>query len=252
MPSFTRGDVSIAYEERGRGFPLLLLAPGGMHSRLAMWSERPASWFDPLTELADEFRVIGMDQRNAGRSSGPVRASDGWHTDVQDALGLLDHLGITDVALIGGCIGVSYALGRCEAAPGRIRAAVLQNPIGATGDDHQHFVAMFDEWAAALRATRSDVDPVALAAMRDRMFSGDFVFSVSRAFVRGLAVPLLVLAGADHFHPPAIAEEIARLAPNARLETPWRPSEVGRAMVTRVREFLRQHTSTGPARAAQS
>lgn len=252
MPTFTRGDVRIYYEERGRGFPLLLLAPGGMHSRLAMWGERPRAWFDPLTELADEFRVIGMDQRNAGRSSGPVLPTDGWHTYVQDAVALLDHLGVTDVALMGGCIGVSYALGLCEAAPGRVRAAVLQNPIGAIGDDRQHFVAMFDEWADALRATRPDLDPVALAAMRDRMFGGEFVFSVSREFVRGLAVPLLVLAGGDHFHPPAIAEEIAGLAPNARIETRWRPSEVGTAMVTRVREFLRQHTSAGSARVRRS
>ena len=35
MPNYERGDVSIYYEENGSGFPLLLLAPGGLNSTYA-------------------------------------------------------------------------------------------------------------------------------------------------------------------------------------------------------------------------
>lgn len=235
--------MTLHYDDVGHGYPLLLLAPGGMHSRMAMWGERPQLWFDPMVELADEFRVIGMDQRNAGQSHAPVTATDGWHTYVSDAVALLDHLGIDEFAVMGGCIGASFGLGLCAAVPGRVRAAVLLNPIGASPDGHDHFGPMFDEWAEHLRRTRADVEPSSLAALRTNLFAGDFVFSVSRDFLRSCVVPLLVLPGHDAFHPAAIAEEIAQLAPHAALIERWRPSEIGRdSMVSLVREFLREHT----------
>lgn len=144
---------------------------------------------------------------------------------------------------MGGCIGASFSLGLCAAVPGRVRAAVLQNPIGADPAGHDHFGPMFDEWAKQLQSTRADVDPITLAALRASLFSTEFVFSVSRDFVRSCPVPMLVLPGNDEFHPVTTAQEIARLAPRAELVESWRPSEIGReSMVTLVREFIRAHT----------
>ena len=90
MPIFKRDDVSIYYEEYGSGFPLLLFAPGGMRSAIEFWHKSP---FDPTSVLANDFRVIAMDQRNAGQSQAPVTAADGWDTYTADHLALLDHLG---------------------------------------------------------------------------------------------------------------------------------------------------------------
>lgn len=240
MATFESGAISLYYEEHGSGFPLLLLAPGGMHSRAAFWGERLEAWVDPRVELSDEFRVIAMDQRNAGASRAPVRPRDGWHIYVADALALLDHLGVTELAVMGGCIGVSFALGVCAAAPGRVRAAVLQNPIGTSGDGHDYFAEMFAKWAEELQSGRPEVDPAAVAALGANLFSSDFVFSVSRDFVRGCEVPMLVLPGGDGMHPAAIAQEIAQLAPRATLVERWRPADIGReAMVALVRGFLR-------------
>jgi hypothetical protein len=53
---------------------------------------------------------------------------------------------------------------------------------------------------------------------------GDFVFGVSRDFIRHCAVPMLVLPGDDAFHPATTARAIARLAPHATLIERWRPS----------------------------
>jgi pimeloyl-ACP methyl ester carboxylesterase len=127
MPVFERAGVSLYFEEYGSGYPLLLFAPGGMRSSIEFWRRSP---FDPIAELAADFRVIAMDQRNAGRSRAPISAADGWETYTADHLALLDQLGIRRAHLMGGCIGSSYCLGMIKAAPNRVSAAVLQNPTG--------------------------------------------------------------------------------------------------------------------------
>ena len=86
MPVFETNGLALHYEEYGAGFPLLLFAPGGMHSVLQLWRARPDApndklpWINPMADLSDEFRVIGFDQRNAGRSTAPVAPGDSWQT----------------------------------------------------------------------------------------------------------------------------------------------------------------------------
>lgn len=234
MPTFARGDATIRYEEYGSGFPLLLFAPGGMRSRIDFWHRSP---FDPTTALADAFRVIAMDQRNAGESRAPI-GDDDWGTYTADQLALLDHLGIERCHLLGGCIGSSYCLGVIAAAPGRVAAAVLQNPIGLSNGNRDEFRGMFDDWAAEIAPDHPEADAATFAAFRERLFGGDFVFSVPREVARTCPVPLLVLAGDDTFHPTATAREIADLAPRAELVLRWREPEVVEETVRRVREFL--------------
>ena len=41
MPIFKRDDVELYYEEHGAGFPILLIAPGGMRSAVAFWERTP-------------------------------------------------------------------------------------------------------------------------------------------------------------------------------------------------------------------
>ena len=226
--------------------PLILFAPGGMHSVAQLWGERPGQpgtpmpWIDPRAVLSDQFKVVSMDQRNAGASSGPVNTDDGWTTYTDDQLALLDFLGADRTHAMGGCIGSSYALALCARAPARVSAAVLQNPIGLTSDNRPLFMAMFDDWASGLRKNGREVSDDAQTEFRERMFGGDFVFSVTRDFVRACPVPLLILAGNDEFHPTAVAEEIAELAPDAELVYNW----AGRYDETaeRMRQFLTEHT----------
>jgi pimeloyl-ACP methyl ester carboxylesterase len=237
MPTFERDGASIHYEIAGAGFPLLVFAPGGMRSSIPFWANAP---FDPTRELASDFRVIAMDQRNAGRSKAPVRPEDGWPTYTADHLALLDHLGIERCHVMGGCIGSSYCLGVIEAAPERVAAAVLQNPIGLA-DNRQAFFEMFDAWAAEVRTEQPDVGDPVWRTFRERMYGGDFVFNVSRDFVRSCRTPLLILAGADLYHPAAISRELADLAPNAELIERWREPEVVGETVAAVRRFLGRH-----------
>jgi pimeloyl-ACP methyl ester carboxylesterase len=82
MPVLQRPDGEIHYQEYGQGYPILLFAPGGMRSRAEMWHDPeggpPRPWSDWTKSLAGSFRVIAMDQRNAGRSRTAIEADHGW------------------------------------------------------------------------------------------------------------------------------------------------------------------------------
>ena len=239
MPIFQNGEVSIYYEEHGAGFPLLLLAPGGMRSSIALWDRAP---WNPIRELSPYLRVIAMDQRNAGRSLAPVAHGDGWHSYAADQLGLLDHLEIERCCVLGGCIGGSFGLGLAALAPQRIAAAVLQQPIGLRAN-REIFFELFDAWAAELSTRKGApaVDGTAFAAMRERMFGGEFVFNVSREVVRACQTQLLVLMGNDVYHPSEISREIVELAASAELVERWKDAESTPSAVARVRAFLQSH-----------
>jgi pimeloyl-ACP methyl ester carboxylesterase len=238
MPTFERDGATIYYEEYGEGFPVLLFAPGGMRSSIGAWRGSP---FDPIETLKPSFRVIAMDQRNAGRSTAPVRPDDGWHSYTADHLALLDHLGIDKTHVLGGCIGGPYCLGAIEAAPERIASAVLQQTIGLS-DNRDAFYAMFDGWAEDMRKLQPDVPEATWSAFRSNMYDGDFVLSVSRDFVRGCSTPLLVLMGNDLYHPQETSREVAALAPHAQLIEQWKEPEVVPQTVERVIGFLKSNT----------
>jgi pimeloyl-ACP methyl ester carboxylesterase len=240
MPTFERGNgVSIYYEEHGSGFPLMLFAPGGMRSAVTYWQRAP---FNPIRELASQFRVIAMDQRNAGQSLAPISGDDGWHSYAADHVALLDHLGVSRCHVLGGCIGGAFCLGLMHAASERVAAAVLQQPIGHSPDNRVVFDELFDGWAEELRPRHPKVAPEAWQRFREHMYGGDFVFSVEREFVRGLAAPLLVLMGNDVYHPSATSREIVELAPRGQLIERWKEPELVSDTVDSVRAFLLANT----------
>jgi pimeloyl-ACP methyl ester carboxylesterase len=239
MPTFERDGARIHYLERGSGFPVLLFAPGGMRSAAGFWKQAP---WNPVAELEDRFRVIAMDQRNAGRSTAPIGREDGWHTYTTDHLALLDHLGVERCHLIGGCIGGPYCLGVAQRAPDRVASAVLQQPIGFSGENREAFYEMFDAWARELAPAHPSVSEETWRAFRSHMYDGDFVFNVGREFVKSCRTPLLVLMGNDLYHPETVSREIAALAPNAELVERWKDPDVVADTVKRVRAFLEAHT----------
>jgi pimeloyl-ACP methyl ester carboxylesterase len=246
VPVFERGKVHIHYEDHGEGDPVLLIAPGGMHSRIGAWEKAP---WNPITALRATHRVIAMDQRNAGRSYAPVAATDGWTTYTEDQLALLDHLGIDRFAVVGMCIGGPYIIGLAKAAPRRVTAAVLLQPIGLE-DNRAAFFELFDGWKEAIASRHPEADPDTWASFRDNMFGGDFMFGASREDVAGCRVPLLVLMGSDRYHPSSVSRAVAELAPEARLIERWKAPDEVEAADEAIRAFLATHrpsnsTTTG-------
>lgn len=241
MPVWERGKLSIYYETKGTGFPLLLLPPGGMSATIERWG---TSAFNPMEVFSHDYWTITLDQRNAGRSNGPLDLEDPWGSYAEDHLNLMNHLGIERFHVLGCCIGCAFVLRLLQCAPERVASAVIEQPIGI--DDANREIlpsALSARWAAELAERRTDLSAEDLEAFRRRMFDGDFVFSVPRDFVRSCATPMLVMPGNNLDHPHSIGMEIAELAPDAEVVDPWRyPSEVVPRAVARIKGFLKAHT----------
>jgi pimeloyl-ACP methyl ester carboxylesterase len=241
MPSFRHDGATIYYEEFGQGFPILAFAPAGLQSTIEVWS-RPAAPINPITEFASTFRVIAMDQRNAGgQSRAPITAQDDWQTYTRDHLALLDHLRIERCHLYGQCIGGSFILSLLNAQPGRVAAAVLAQPIGRVGAMPAGRSARFQAWAESL-PDHPEATPQVLDAFHQNLYAPGFVYSVDRAFVATCATPCLVLAGNDEAHPWAISEELARLLPSGEFIPEWKTGAALASARARVKEFLAKHT----------
>jgi len=238
MPIFKRDDIELYYEEHGTGFPVLLIAPGGMRSAVPFWERTP---WNPIQHLSPQYRVIAMDQRNAGRSVAPVGATDSWHVYTEDQLALLDYLGIDRFHVAGMCIGGPYIMGLIQAAPHRVASAVVFQTIGLD-NNRQAFFEMFDSWAQDLKSRRHEVGTEAWESFKHTMFDGEFLFNVSREFVSRCQTPLLVLLGNDLHHPSATSRELAALAPHAALIEHWKEPEHQPQAKQAVERFLAEHT----------
>ena len=245
MPTFEHHGASIYYEEFGQGFPVLTFAPAGLQSIIDVWNG-PSAPVNPTTEFAPNFRVIAMDQRNAGgQSRAPLTAQDGWHSYAADHIALLDHLGIDRCHLYGQCIGGSFIMSLLKAQPQRIACAVLAQPIGRVEAMAPGRAARFDAWAKTLGDHPEATEPV-LNAFYQNLYGPGFVYSADRAFVSSCRTPCLVLAGNDEAHPLPISEEVAKLLPNAEFIREWKTGAPLESAKVRIKEFLTKHT---PARA---
>ena len=241
MPSFTHHGATIYYEEFGHGFPILTFAPAGLQSVIDVW-RRPSAPVNPITEFAPEFRVIAMDQRNAGgQSRAPITAQDGWHSYLADHIAVLDHLGIEQCHLYGQCIGGPFIMSLLKAQPQRIACAVIAQPIGRVGAMPSTRSANFEAWVKTLQG-RPDATEQVLESFYQNLYGPGFAYSVDRAFVASCQTPCLVLAGNDAAHPFAIAEEMAKLLPNGEFIPEWKEGAALVAATARMKQFLLEHT----------
>lgn len=238
MASYERDGATIHFDDEGDGFPVLLIAPGGMRSANDIWATAP---WNPREALAGSYRLVGMDQRNAGRSRAPISGDDGWHTYRDDQLGLLDHLGIDRCHVLGMCIGGPYILGLLTAAPERFAAAVLLQPVGITDNRHA-LEEMFDAWRDAIAGDHPEVDDEGWASFRSNMWSGDFVLTCTPEQVAEIRTPMLLCRGDDLYHPAATSEEIARRAPDVTFVERWKTDDVLADTDAAIKGFLAAHT----------
>ncbi len=243
MPHFERNGARIYYEEYGQGFPILTFAPAGLASVIDVWSQ-PMAPINPTTEFATKYRVIAMDQRNAGgQSNAPITAQDGWDSFTADHIALLDHLRIDRCHLYGQCIGGSFIVNLLKAQPDRVASAVLAQPIGRVGPLAPGRTPRFQAWTETLKDHPEATQPV-LDAFYQNLYRNGFVYCADRAFVATVRTPCLVLAGNDDAHPYAIAEELAKLLLNCEFIAEWKSGAALTSARARVMEFLSRHTPT--------
>ncbi|MCC6779054.1 MAG: alpha/beta hydrolase [Hyphomicrobiales bacterium] len=243
---YERGAVRIHFEEAGSGFPLMLIAGGGLNSTIA--GLKNSSPFNAIEELKGEYRCIAADLRNAsgGQSSGPLETERPWDAYTDDQLGLMDHLGIDEFMVLGFCIGGPFIWNLLKRAPDRVVAAVLAQPSGSRPEARDLFYENnMKTWGPALTARRSDIPAETVDKFLTRMYrtDPDFVFTVTRDFVRKCQTPVLILPDDIPPHPYEVAMECAMLAPKAELSMfPWKePKERIPLAVRQIRSFLRAH-----------
>ena len=243
---YERGAVRIYFEQAGAGFPLLLIAGGGLNSAISFFTR--GAPFDPIGEFKGEYRCIAADLRNAngGRSSGPLEVDRPWEAYADDHIGLMDHLGIDKFMVMGFCIGGPFIWSLLKRVPDRVVAAVLVQPSGSRPEARDLFYdGNMKSWGPALTASRPDITMATVDKFLTRMYrtDPDFVFTVSRDFVRNCQTPVLILPDDIPPHPYEVAMESAMLAPRSELSFyPWKePKERIPLAVRHIRSFLRAH-----------
>ena len=240
---YQKGPVRIHYQEAGSGFPLMLIAGGGLNSTIAGLSNP----FEAIQEFKGEYRCIAADLRNAntGQSSGPLEIDRPWDSYTDDHLGVMDHLGIDKFMVMGFCIGGPFIWNLLKRAPNRVVAAVLAQPSGWRPEmPTLNYETNMTGWGPQLVKRRPEITMEMVDRFLTRMYKNvDFVFTVNRDFVRGCQNPVLILPDDIPAHPYAVAMEAAMLAPKAEVSMfPWKePKERIPLAVRQIRSFLRAH-----------
>ena len=245
---FEKGPVRIRYEDTGAGsgFPLLLIAGGGLNGS-TIAGIRGGNPFNTLDTFKGEFRCICADLRNsAGESTGPLEIDRPWDSYTDDHLGLMDHLGIDKFMVLGFCIAGPFIWNLMRRAPDRVVAAVPAQPVGFRPEMP---TALYDSqltgWGTELMKRRPEITKEMVDRFLTRMFrtNPDFVFTATRDFARKCQTPVLVLPDDTAGHSYAVAVESAMLAPKGQLSMyPWKdtPDKIPVA-VRHVRSFLLSH-----------
>jgi len=126
--SILANGIRTNYHDQGTGAPVLLIHGSG--PGVSAW----ANWRLLLPVLAQTRRVIAPDLRGFGYTERPVNPADAsaytMATWVQQAVGLLDALGIEQTDLVGNSFGGALALALAIAHPQRVRRLVLMGSVG--------------------------------------------------------------------------------------------------------------------------
>jgi pimeloyl-ACP methyl ester carboxylesterase len=109
------GPVTIAYDVRGRGAPLVLIQGVG----IGRWGWEPVA-----DRLARRFQVVTIDNRGIGDSDAP-RGRASTRTLAEDVVAVLDHAGIPKAGILGTSLGGMVAQELALAHPERVDRLVL-------------------------------------------------------------------------------------------------------------------------------
>lgn len=231
MPFIAAGDITVHYDLRGpEGAPVVLFA-NSIGTSFHIWDAQAVL-------LAERYRVLRYDMRGHGLS-GVTPAPYSMDRLADDALALLDALGIGRAHVCGLSIGGMMAQRLAAKAPQRVGALVLCDTASLIGPP-----SVWEDRIAAIRA--GGLSSIAQGVMarwfterfraeRPEQVSG-FVAMLSRTTDEGyigcasairdadlrddaarIASPTLVLVGdQDLATPPSLARELAEAIPGAR------------------------------------
>lgn len=225
MPFVKTGGIDLYYELHGEGPPVVFAHPGG-GSHLSWWQQIPV--------FRDQFTCISFDHRGFGQST-DLPDDPGAAAYAGDLAGLLDHLGLERVAIVGQSMGGWTACGFAVAHPERVRALVLANSTGGIRDPEidAGFARLFSLGPKLLRnggyaagfALREPArcflyhQIVALNLRRPANPRAQFELVHEPKTIVDHQIPVLLITGEeDAIVPPRLVERVAERLPHSRLE----------------------------------
>ncbi|CAN7684562.1 alpha/beta fold hydrolase [Mesorhizobium sp. LjRoot246] len=217
----------------GAGAPVLLIHGVGMNATI---------WRDQIVAMQDRHDLIAIDM--LGHGSSPLPPENAALSDfAEQALRLLDHLGLASVSIVGHSMGALVALEIALRAPSRVRSIVCLNAVFrrpetlaqavreraaalGTHGDPSAIAATLARWfgdplpeslagaAATARAALEGVDPEGYARTYRLFAHADAEHADALA---GLAAPALFMTGSDDSNStPSMSAAMARLAPHGQ------------------------------------
>ena len=158
----------------------------------------------------------------------------------------MDHLGIDKFAVLGFCIAGPFIWNLMKRAPNRVVAAVPAQPAGFRPElPNGGYESQMNNWAKPLVARRPEITLDMADRFLNKMFRDkpDFLFTVTRDFVKSCQTPVLVLPDDTPAHSLSVAIESPMLAPKGQLSMyPWKDTPEKIPLVVRhVRSFLLSH-----------
>ncbi len=229
--------LDLHVREQGSGLPLVLLHAFPLHS---------AMWLDQRNELSDTARVVTPDLRGFG---GSALGSDEPSLDrvADDVAALLDKLGLDTVMLGGLSMGGYIAMAFLRRHPQRVRALLLADTKAGADPEaaraNRHRIADELDSSGSTQVLLDDVlpslisdatktgQPLVLGRVRGLVEAAPPAAAAwaqramaarpdSADTLRAVDVPALVVVGEhDALSPPADAQAMVDLLPDARLVT---------------------------------
>lgn len=138
MPIVNVGGQPVFYEDTGGDGPPVLFCHGFLMDH---------TMFDPQVEvLAPEYRCVRMDERGFGHT--PVDGPFTYWDLADDAVGVLDHLGLQSAFLVGMSQGGYLSLRAALRHPERVEGLVLLDTEAGVDDEETRagYREMFDTW----------------------------------------------------------------------------------------------------------
>ena len=164
--------------------------------------------------------VLGSMVQYGSQSSGPLEIDRPWDAYSDDQLGLMDHLGIQKCGVLGFCIAGPMMHNLIRLAPERFVAAAMMQPSRSRPEIPDLFYQNnIKGWGPPLCEKRPEITMDMVHNFLTSMYTdrADFVFTVSRDFVRSIQTPLLIVPDDVTAHLYKVAMEVASLAPNAEV-----------------------------------
>jgi pimeloyl-ACP methyl ester carboxylesterase len=244
MPTLVVNGCTITYQELGDGVPVVL-TPGG---RWAGYVQRVIA-----AELAASFRVITWDRRNTDGDADIVIAGEASEAEIwaDDLAALIEALALAP-CFVGEYAGCRVTPILCVKHPELVNGLMLAWPSGgefaaerlpknfyrqyirAALRDGMHGVAQVDRFAASIGRRPGNLQR--LLAMDPLEFVRQMAFweaffttsadlpiagcSLSAQEWASIAVPAIVIGGADPIHPTAVAQKLHALMPGCRYHEP--------------------------------